>query len=322
MDAINTMNLDQYCAWLGRKPATHQKPYYAMYSSQFDAIVTDPRLMQVPVDDHLVHRGDGIFETLKCHEGAIYNLEQHMARLVRSAERIQLPLPCGIDEIRQRVIETTRAGGQRNSLVRLILSRGPGGFSVDPYECIGTQLYIVIYAEQGAFMHRKPAGASAAVSDIPVKPSFFATIKTCNYLPNALMKKQAVDRGVDFVIGVDDRGYLTEGPTENLCIVTEDGTLVRPPDEYILIGTTMQRGIALAEQITQIKVHPFTVNDVLKAREALIFGTSTDVTAVVEFEGQQIGSGTPGPVWRQLHELLIKEIAEHPEFRTDVFSGN
>ena len=136
------------------------------------------------------------------------------------------------------------------------------------------------------------------------------------------MKKQAVDRGVDFVIGVDDHGYLTEGPTENLCIVTEDGALVRPPDEYILIGTTMQRGIALAEQITQVKVHPFTVNDVLKAREALIFGTSTDVTAVVEFEGQQIGSGTPGPVWRQLHELLIKEIAEHPEFRTDVFSGN
>ena len=60
-----------FCA--RNRPAYHAG-YYAMYSSWWNAITTDPNLMVVPVDDHMVHRGDGLFETFKCVDGAIYNL--------------------------------------------------------------------------------------------------------------------------------------------------------------------------------------------------------------------------------------------------------
>ena len=50
-----------------RKPF-HSR-YLAMYSSVYDAITTDPVLMTVPIDDHMVHRGDGVFETLKTVNG-------------------------------------------------------------------------------------------------------------------------------------------------------------------------------------------------------------------------------------------------------------
>ena len=43
----------------------HEK-YYAMYSSVLGGVVLDPLLMQVPLDDHLVHRGDGVFDPFKC----------------------------------------------------------------------------------------------------------------------------------------------------------------------------------------------------------------------------------------------------------------
>ena len=60
-------------SWLARLPDRGKK-LYAMYSSVTDCIVTDQSAMLVPVDDHMVHRGDGIFESFKCMDGCIYNL--------------------------------------------------------------------------------------------------------------------------------------------------------------------------------------------------------------------------------------------------------
>ena len=58
-----------------RRPAWAAN-YHAMYSSVFGGIVTDPALMLVPADDHVVHRGDGVFETLKCVGGAVYAMSK------------------------------------------------------------------------------------------------------------------------------------------------------------------------------------------------------------------------------------------------------
>src|SRR5687767_12372932 len=75
---------------LGRLDALRaQQPvkYSAFYSSQLGGIVTDPALMLIPFDDHMVHRGHGIFDTAGLVEGKIYDLEAHLDRFVRSAER-------------------------------------------------------------------------------------------------------------------------------------------------------------------------------------------------------------------------------------------
>ena len=69
-----------------RKP--YHANYYAMYSSVYGGIVTDPVLMLVPIDDHMVHRGDGIFEVFKCVNGSLYNMDAHMRRLARAAQAL------------------------------------------------------------------------------------------------------------------------------------------------------------------------------------------------------------------------------------------
>src|ERR671936_2689793 len=64
--------------------------YWAFYSSQLGGIVTDPALMVIPFDDHMVHRGHGIFDTAGLVDGRIYDLEAHLDRFLRSAERSKL----------------------------------------------------------------------------------------------------------------------------------------------------------------------------------------------------------------------------------------
>src|SRR4051812_35966743 len=87
--------------------------YAAFYSSQLGGIVTDPALMVIPFDDHMVHRGHGIFDTGALVNGRIYDLEAHLDRFLASAERSRLALAGSRAEMRDIIIATAAASGQR-----------------------------------------------------------------------------------------------------------------------------------------------------------------------------------------------------------------
>jgi len=303
----------------------YHKNYFAMYSSLLGGIVTDPVLMMLPVDDHVVHRGDGIFETFKCLNGSIYNMQAHLDRLAGSTVSLAYRLPCHSEEISRIVIETVRAGGRRDCLIRILVSRGPGGFGVNPYECPQAQLYVTAATLPPSFMKTHPDGAKVVTSAIPIKPAFFAGIKACNYLPNVLMKKEAVDAGVDFALGFDERGCLAEGATENFGIVTRDKRLLFPALDNILPGTTMLRVAELSQPLVKegvLRTVEFTAipqQEVQKADEMLIVGTTPDVTAVVRFDGNAVGSGKPGPIQQALAALLSRDMTSNSKVLTTVF---
>lgn len=295
--------------------------YFAMYSSVFDGIVTDPVLMMLPLDDHMVHRGDGVFEAFKAINGRIYNLQTHLDRLVQSAAGMALKLPVSESRLRDLVVETMRAGGQREATVRIFLSRGPGGFSVNPYEPPRCEVYVVVTALGTPFMRLHPEGARLQTSRIPAKPPALAGIKNCNYVPNMLMKKEAIDAGVDFTVGFDDRGFMTEGAVENVGIVSADGRLLFPKLDHILAGTTMLRVMALGEHILPgaVDVADITRDDLLAAREILLAGTTINVAAGVEFDDRPIADGKPGPIYRALGDLLDRDMRENTDLLTTVF---
>jgi branched-chain amino acid aminotransferase len=304
-----------------------QKNYYAMYSSVYGGIVTDPALMTIPLDDHMVHRGDGVFEVFKCVDGCIYNMQAHLKRLRNSTKRLYLEPPFGMKRIGQIVVETVRAGRHKDCSIHLFISRGPGGFSVNPYECPRTQMYVTVVNLKRPFMEGHPGGARVKSSAIPIKPPFFAEVKSCNYLPNALMKKEAEDFGVDFMVGFDERGFLAEGASENMGIVTKKRELLFPKLEHILAGTTMFRAVDLAHQLVKsgdlraIRFTDISRRDILKAAEMLIVGTTPNVAMVREFDGRRIGDGRAGPVYRKLSALLLDDIHRNRRVLTPVFGG-
>jgi branched-chain amino acid aminotransferase len=295
-----------------------------MYSSYLGGVVTDPALMTVPADDHVVHRGDGVFESLRCIDGAVYNMADHMNRLRDSAEALDYRLPCSMEEIAERIKETIRIGGKRDCSVRVIISRGPGGLGANPYECTGSQLYIIVSRTPAAFMSEHPDGARIKTSAIPVKTGRLANIKSCNYLPNAMMKKEAADSNVDFVVSFDNRGFLGEGPTESAGIVTADKELLLPNLESVLRGTTAGRVMKLAATLVEegvlscVERADISRQEIAAAGEMLIIGTSCNVVSVVEFDGVTIGNGVPGPVAARLGQLLDEDMRSNESIRAPV----
>jgi branched-chain amino acid aminotransferase len=319
---MNVIEPSDYLQTLEKTRKTWHQNYYAMYSSLLGGVVTDPVLMQVPLDDHLVHRGDGVFDTFKCVNRGAYNLEPHLNRLIRSAASIGLAWPGGVDEIREFTLSVLKIANRDNCSARIILARGPGSFGVSPYDSEKPALYIVVYAAGTPFMERKPEGADVRRSQIPVKHAKFATVKNCNYLPNVMMKQEAADWGVDFVVGFDLDGFMTEGATENFGIVTEEGELIFPRVKKVLDGTTMKRTMDLAEQLVEsgllksVGFGDVSIDDVFSCREMLIVGTTLNVVSVHTFDGTPVGTGRPGEVGVALNRMVAEDIRSNAELRT------
>jgi branched-chain amino acid aminotransferase len=301
--------------------------YLVMYSSLWKGYVTDPALMLVPADDHLVHRGDGVFDVIRCSRGRLYQMEAHLKRLERSAEAVSIAPPEDFGRIRELIGTLVVKGGRKDCLVRVILSRGPGSFTVNPFDCPSTQLYINVIR-----YHQPPAryyesGVSVITSRIPIKKSFFARVKSCNYLPNVLMKMEALLAGCDYAVALDEDGRLAEGATENIGIVTADGFLKFPGFERTLAGITVQRVAELAASLVEdgtlqgIAFTGISPDEAYQAKEVLIMGTSLNVVPVTTYDGKPIGTGDPGPVFSRLSGLMEREIRENEDLLTTLDWG-
>ena len=283
----------------------------AFYEHRVGMICTDVDLMLMPWDDHLVHRGDGVFETMKFVDGKLYQLEPHMERMQRSCEAIYLTPPCGWDEIADLVMEVGRAGGQQQGMVRVLLGRGPGGFGIYPSECPEPSLYVVCYD-----MSPKPEsvyekGVTAFKTSIPAKQSWLAAIKSIDYLPNVLMKREAEEKGYDFPFCFDEHGLLAEGATENVCMVDGDGKLVIPEFTNALAGTTLMRAVDLVKNDMAIIFRGISEEELLEAREIIIVGTTGDAIPVVRFNGKPIHDVRPGPTAKKIRKLLQEDLQQY-----------
>ncbi|QJB57994.1 aminotransferase class IV [Pseudodesulfovibrio sp. zrk46] len=284
---------------------------HAFYEHRVGMICKDPGVMLMPWDDHLVHRGDGVFEAMKFVDGMLYQLEPHIERMKRSSASIFLEPPCSWDEIHELVLEVCRAGGQKKGMVRIFLGRGPGGFGIYPSECPETSLYIVAGDLHTPAESVYEKGATAFKTSIPAKQSYLATIKSIDYLPNVLMKREAEEKGYDYPFCFDENEFLAEGATENVCIVNEQGKLIIPEFTNALAGTTLLRAVDLIKNDISIVFRGITKEEILLAREVIIVGTTGDAIPVVRFNGKPIYDVTPGPIAKRIRELLIADRMEN-----------
>jgi len=290
------------------RPGTEE--VLAFYDHRVGVIGTDPKLMLMPWDDHLVHRGDGVFESLKYVGRKLYQLDAHLRRMRLSCQAIHLEPPCSWAELKEAIIEVARAGNQPDGCIRVLLGRGPGGFGIDPYESPVPSLYLVAYR-----LHMRPEsafekGVTAMRTTIPAKQSWMATVKTTNYLPNVLMKREAVNNRVDFPFCFDANGFLAESATENVALVDGEGRLVIPEFTNALAGTTLMRAVDLVKNDMSVVFKGVTEDEILNAREVMMLGTSFDAIGVVRYEGKPIHDARPGPVTRRLRELLKADLQQ------------
>src|SRR5499426_4918135 len=304
----HVLQVDEIVAHLRALRTRQPVRYWAFYSSQLGGIVTDPALMVLPFDDHIVHRGHGVFDTAAIVNGKIYDLEAHLDRFLRSATLSRLTLPCTRDEMRSIIVRTTAASGKRDGSIRYWISAGPGSLGLPPAAGAEPGFFVMIFAGLAYPATWLTEGLRVMTTTYPIKPPLYAITKSTNYLPNILMQMEAQEAGLDNGVFIDADGNVGESSNMNVAFVTADGVLRHPKFDHILSGCTSLRLLELARRLDGgllrgVEVCDIPVAEARAAREMLLIGSSVKVAPIVAWDGQPIGDGKPGPVSQALRAL-------------------
>jgi branched-chain amino acid aminotransferase len=301
---MDVLDANDYLERLLAAPRPGAATILAFLDYRVGVICKEPKLLLIPLDDHLCHRGDGVFETLSYRSRRVLLLDAHLERLRNSADALHLASPCPWEELRALVLDVARAGGTEQGSLRILLGRGPGGFGISPMECPTPSLYIIAMHAHDLPETAYAKGLSACRSSVPARQSYLARSKNINYLPSVLMTEEARRRGFDVPLSFDDKGNLAESATANVALVDAQGRLVVPEFTHSLPGTTLLKALELIEPHMPVSLRPVPEEEIYLAREFLLFSTSPGCVPITGYEGRPIGDGLPGPTAKLLRQIL------------------
>ncbi|MCR4666264.1 MAG: aminotransferase class IV [Desulfovibrio sp.] len=305
---MRVLSAEEYIEALLMRPNPGAEKFLAFYNHSLGAVSHDPRLLLIPLDDHLCHRGDGLFESICFRKGRVFALDAHMERMQAGARALRLSPPCPWEEMAKTILDVARSVDRQDGDIRVFLSRGPGGFGISPKECPNAGFYIVVLESNPMREARYAQGVSAFTSSVPPKQPYLARIKNTNYLPNVFMAQEAEERGKDVAVSFDDAGIMGEAAIANIALIDQSGGFVYPNFTNILPGTTLLAAVRIVTEKMQSMQRDISHGDVEAAKEVLLLTSSSLCSPVTEFDGRKVGDGTPGPVAKWLKKRLFDEL--------------
>jgi branched-chain amino acid aminotransferase group I len=258
--------------------------------------------------------GYGLFETMRSYGGRVFRLDRHLARLMRSAEKLGLASELDPVALEQAIYKTLEANKLSDARIRLTVSAGEGERELAP-PTLGA-LTIMVVAERlvPPPSHVYEEGVRAAiVSPRRNSQSPLSRIKSLNYLDSLIAHSEALALGADEAILLNERGFVCEGSTSNIFLVAA-GSLITPSEESgILPGITREAVLELAHALgIEAGEGEIPVAELLQADEAFLTNSIIEVEPITVVDGRPIGSGKPGVVTRRLmaayRELVQKEL--------------
>ncbi|MEA5030660.1 MAG: branched-chain-amino-acid transaminase [Sphaerochaeta sp.] len=271
---------------------------------------------KIPIMDHGLLYGDGIFEGIRAYGGRVFKLDDHMKRFQSAARAINLQLPLPLDEITEIVLETCRRNNIVDGYVRLVCTRGADGLGLYPKPeghaprlfCIAGQ--VALYSDEA---YRR--GLKVITSHLRRNKAAILDpqIKSLNYLNNILASIEAHRYGADEALMLNEEGVVTECTGDNVFLV-KNGVILTPPVWLgTLDGITRQSVIKICKQLgVELREEPFTHFNLINADEAFLTGTAAEIIALTELDGQKIGNGVAGEVTLKLL-AAFREYVLQPE---------
>jgi branched-chain amino acid aminotransferase len=274
-----------------------------------DGELLDGAQARIPVIDHGLLYGDGIFEGMRAVNGRIFRLSSHMERLAYGARALHLQLPGGIAQLREVAEKTLAAHGGDDVYMRLIVTRGDGPLGVDPTTCPAPRVIciadtIALFSEQ-----KRQQGLSLITSSLrrPSADVLDPRIKSLNYLNNVLAKAEARRQGADEALLLNAQGHVAEASVANVFVVRAGRLLTPPTSDGALDGITRAAVLELAQSFgIPTEVRTLGRIDLFAADEAFITGTGAGVLRIAALDGEPIGRPEPGPIGERLRNALLE----------------
>jgi branched-chain amino acid aminotransferase len=240
---------------------------------------------RIPVTDDGLLRGDAVFEVIRLYGGLPFALEDHLARMERSAHNLRLAFDPAA--VRADVETLLAANEEPEAALRVVVTRGGRRLAmVEPLKALPDTL------------------ALATITYAPTR--ILDGVKSLSYGANMLAGRLARERGADEALLVTPHGRVLEGPTSAFFCSLDGETLVTPPlDDHVLDSITRRRLLALTGATERAVVR----DELPGLREAFLASTLREVHPVHAIDGAALPDA-PGPLTAAAAAAMRGRIAE------------
>jgi D-amino acid aminotransferase len=265
---------------------------------------------QVSVFDRGLLYGDGLFETVRAYRGRVFALKEHLERMGHSARALGYRLPRLDWEKGLRRLLAANGLLATDASVRITVTRGtaPPGL-LPPPRPSPTVFAFALPVPPNLARDQRRGIAAACVPFSRLRA--LAAHKLLDYMPAITARRLAAQAKAQEAI-YTDRGQILEATTANVFCV-RGGALFTPPLDGALPGVTRQVVVELA-RAAGIAVHeqPLLVDEAESADEIFLTSSVVEVLPVVRLNGRTVGTGSPGPITRQLQRDYRQFVDQAP----------
>jgi branched-chain amino acid aminotransferase len=253
----------------------------------------------ISINDIAVLRGYSVFESLRTYNRRPFHLDEHLARLYRSAELIEMTIPRSREYITDVIRDIIARNVYKHASIRLLVTGGVSEDGILPSDAPTLVVMITRLAE------RDMEGFARGFKLITTKLQRISPeAKTANYIAAVRALKEAVRRDAADALFVNERGHVLEATRSNFFIFRGD-TLITPR-KGVLIGITRNVVLELARGRFTVEERPILLEELTLVDEAFITSSSKEITPVVQIDDLVIGDARPGPRTFELEQRFIE----------------
>lgn len=265
---------------------------------------------------HALHYGTAVFEGVRAYETpkgpAIFRAKEHYDRLIDSGKIHQMGCPFTSEELLNATKELINKNNLKSCYIRPLVYYGYKEMGLNPRK---NPIDVIIAAwEWGTYL-----GDEGIENGIRCKISSWNRLDSrvmpplakcgANYANSALAKMEALDEGYDEAILLNINGHVAEGPGENIFIIKNGKVITPPVSDNVLDGITRNTIIEILTNLGYSVQERSVIRDELFIADELFFtGTAAEVTPIREINGRVIGSGSRGPITKQVQETFFNAV--------------
>lgn len=261
----------------------------------------EKKTASIPLCDHGLLYGDGIYETLRTVNGSIWLFADHMKRFRRSADATGLEIPYTNNQLKSLIEKLILKNRYQESRIRITLTRGCNDF--DFASCKNPTLIIEAKKLKTPKKNLYKKGATAITYKI-TRPA--PHIKSTSMLPSILAYRQAKNQNVFEALLVNEKEFITEASMSNFFAIKNQ--ILYTPKENILHGTVRNYLIKLLKTRFEIKFLPISHKELYDCDELFITSTIKGVVPLVKVDNRNISDGNVGFKTREIMQIFANSL--------------
>lgn len=270
--------------------------------------------------DHGFLYGYGLFETMRAYGGAIFRLNRHLERLRHAAEMLGIASQLAAYDLEKACYDVLKVNNLADARLRLTVSVGAGDITPNPDTCHEATVFIAAQKLVPASPETYERGYAAVLSTWRRNSqSPLSQLKSTCYLENVLARQEARTAGADEALLLNELGFLTEGSTTNIFLVSSQMLITPSIESGALPGITREAVLELAQSMgIVLAVKEVELKELITAEEAFLTNSILEIMPLTRFDDEPIGSGKPGALTRQLmltyRQLVSRETKQPPRY--------